>query len=160
MKMYQRKRGFTLIELLVVVLIIAVLAAVAMPQYNKAVEKSRLTEALANFQAIEKCFAWYKLEYGLPREGVEYVKDICPIEMTLGEKHGNVYESNYFQYYVPQCSSGGCGISIFRIPNYEYALEYREDSDCKRCFTFNTDMGRYICKSIENQGWEYKDEGY
>jgi prepilin-type N-terminal cleavage/methylation domain-containing protein len=58
------KKAFTLIELLVVVLIIGILAAIALPQYQAAVEKSKASEALIMVKALKNAQDMYFLATG------------------------------------------------------------------------------------------------
>jgi len=64
MKNITKKSGFTLIELLVVVLIIGILAAIAVPQYQRTVEKSRAAEAFINVKNMAQKAQMYYMETG------------------------------------------------------------------------------------------------
>ena len=58
------KRAFTLIELLVVVLIIGILSAIALPQYQKSVERAKMAEAAINLRAIANANLIYYMTNG------------------------------------------------------------------------------------------------
>ena len=60
----QKNLGFTLIELLVVVLIISILSAVALPQYEVAVEKARLAKVMPMVKSLKDSAEVYYMANG------------------------------------------------------------------------------------------------
>ena len=72
-----KNRAFTLIELLVVVLIIGILAAIALPQYQKAVMKSRFATVFNLVKSIKTAEEVYYLANN------EYTKEIDDLGIAI-----------------------------------------------------------------------------
>ncbi|KGF47945.1 general secretion pathway protein GspG [Veillonella montpellierensis DNF00314] len=102
----QIKNGFTLVELMVVVAIIAILAAIAMPQFMTATDKARTAKETADMQVIKNATQLYLLDKNvttpptvetLYKEGylTEHVKDTKDKEYTISleNKNGNSFKS-------------------------------------------------------------------
>ena len=103
--------GFTLIELLVVVLIIGILAAMALPQYFKAVERSRMAEAITIMDSIVKAQRRKFMQtnhYATKFEGL----DVSPKGAT---------GRTYFTKGDPTTGAGGNGFEITILrPSFEF----------------------------------------
>ena len=159
------KKAFTLIELLVVVLIIGILAAIALPQYEKTVFKSRVTEVAINLRAIESCFDMYLLQNGFPASGIVYLENMgCAAELSGGSwDSSHIYKGKYFDY-TAFCGTNQCSLSsYYNGPSssmYVMGTLHQKNgtADNKTCYTQLTERGRIGCKMIESMGYEYKDQ--
>ena len=148
-----RVGGCTLIELLVVVLIIGILAAMALPQYFKAVERSRMTEAITIMDSVVKAQRRKFMQTNRYAENFKGL-DVSP-KGAKGE--------NYYTKGDPRTGAGGkngflislSGIMVFATRvfdgnwasdslQYQYYLYRYYQSDNVSCYG-NNQAGRELC---------------
>ena len=79
MKKTALRKGFTLLELLMVVIVIAILAAIALPQYIKVTEKARAAEALQIVGAVRSS----EMRYRAQSPGGIYTDILTELDMDL-----------------------------------------------------------------------------
>ena len=148
-----KNNAFTLIELLVVVLIIGILAAIALPQYELAVEKSRAAEAFSILKTIQEAGIVCEMEKG----------EMCDFDDLVIELPGFECENVYcdgggsFSY---NCDTGGCANPYAYRENSDFSYEINMqgpntsnvivaelEPNKQYCIGYNT-KGNKVCKIL------------
>ena len=131
------KMGFTLLELLIVILIIGLLSAISIPMYKKAVEKSKVSDALSTMQAVSKSeHGWYLVRNN-------YTKDFANLDIDLYDKDGNKADNDTLEGINYTYELLDSGILATRT-NGEYSIY--QDYDTKQIMC--TPGTHYICEDL------------
>ncbi len=156
----KNNKAFTLIELLVVVLIIGILAAVALPQYQNAVEKARAAEAFSNISAFIKAVEVWKLAH--PGKGGGFTgndSEVGQLDIDIPadwiQGTDGMIAGSFPDYKF--CSKNFCygvdasNVDAYRTNSstYKYGLEYELANHRYICHAY-TSADVKLCNSLSN----------
>ncbi len=139
------KKGFTLIELLVVVLIIGILSSIALPQYNRAVERARATEAVVQIDALTQALDRFVLANGFINKSSSELLKSLDIELSDSDKFNR----------SSACWAGGCYTEItFKKRDYQlYAQRLKANKQWNRYCYYRTNLGKGVCEGLRGVGY-------
>lgn len=153
MNFKKNKKGFTLMELVVVVLLIGILSAIALPQYQRALERSRVSEALTmlgNISTAER-MCYMQSDVFSPNFADLMLK--IPVKPKAGDDASNysVGTGQAFEYDITDCADQECKIKATRTTGkYEIHLDGldNEGSAGTRSCHSDDSFGIKICRIV------------
>ncbi len=152
-----RLGGFTLIELLVVVLIIGILSSIALPQYTKAVMKSRYSTMMATVDALATAEEVYYLENGQYADDFEALA-VRPSGCSLSaDKRSCTYEWGSCRLLDPNGNDRVVCVNNTSLKNgYARYFQHGNLSSWGRvCWALTQDRNDKYAKLCENMGGSY-----
>ncbi len=157
-------KGFTLVELLVVVIIVSILAALAMPQYRRSIDRSKVAEAMEMMPALFEARERWMIENQCDWQNGN-VSDCLDssAELTLGkldiEAKGEVLSgfmltTNNFTYYLYGTTpAGGNQPCVSAVPRWGASRGLTSTTLYFRGDRFSCQGNAAACDTLSIEEW-------